>query len=159
MKKFIFIFLFIFIIFLYTKNLYLFNQTSDLNINLISTVSNPNNLYNNKIAKGYYGYFYLLIKSNKNINFKIINKNSTLPNNLNVYINNYPVDIYKNNSCLYTGNTNDVDILTFYWDWDFNNFNFINNANNIFDINEINTTNSLHKSNLCMNLQILFERN
>lgn len=92
------------------------------------------------MSPGSYGYFSILIKSSKNINFKIINNNSTLPNNLNVYINNFSVDITKNNSCLYTGNTNDVDILTFYWEWPFYNFDYFYQP-------------------LCINLQIIFERN
>ena len=165
MKKFIFILLFIFCcVFLYLKNsLSLLNKTSNLNINLISTVSNSNNLYNNKIAPGSYGYFSILIKSNKNINFKVITANSKIPSNLIVYINNSPVDIYENNSCLYTENTNSVDKLTFYWELPFDNsyLNFTNsntsfNENNI---NAINNASSLDKFNLCMNLQILFERN
>lgn len=89
---------------------------------------------------GSYGYFSLLINSNKNINFKILNINSNIPSNINFYINNILVDFSKKNYILSTYNTNSVNTLTFFWEWNFNNLDIFNS------------------SNFFINLQILFER-
>ena len=51
------------------------------------------------------------------------------------------VDISQNNSCLYTANTNTVDIISFFWEW------------------PVNNTDTFYNSTLSLNLQIFFERN
>lgn len=89
---------------------------------------------------GSYGYFFLLINSNKNINFKILNINSSIPANINLYINNVLVDFSKKNYILSTYNTNSVNKLTFFWEWNFNNLDIFNS------------------SNFFINLKIIFER-
>lgn len=139
MKKFLF---FIFLIFILFYFYYMTHSSNNahINIDLIST-ANQSFLCNNKLMPGSYGYFSIFIKSNKNINFKVFSINSDIPKNLNIYINNYLVDISKNNSCLYTENTNNVDILTFFWEWPFNNID------------------TFYRHYLSLNLQILFERN
>ena len=89
---------------------------------------------------GSYGYFSLLINSNKNINFKIQNINYNIPSNINFYINNVLVDFSKKNCILSTYNTDNVNSLTFFWEWNFNNLDIFNS------------------SNFFINLKIIFER-
>ncbi len=89
---------------------------------------------------GSYGYSSLLINSNKNITFKILNINSNIPKNINFYINNILVDFSKKNYIISTYNANAVNSLTFFWEWNFNNLDIFTS------------------SNFFINLQIIFER-
>ena len=93
------------------------------------------------LYRGSYGFFSLIINSTKNINFKILSSHSNIPENLNIYINNSLVDISQNSSCLYTANTNTVDIISFFWEW------------------PVKNTDTFYNSTLSLNLQIFFERN
>lgn len=110
---FIFIFLFCSIIFLFTQN-----NIKDININLIDTSENSY-LYNNKIAPGSKGNFYINIFSNLNTNYFIYIKNYSNFDFLNFFIDGKKVDNIDNSKLISTGNTQKklLKSISVSWEW------------------------------------------